>query len=141
MIKFSPITILIFIIYRVFLNDRPVGLYTIMEKYDKTWLANEFAHGSGDYERGILYEGEGGLRTVNRASLAYLGDSPDAYSSAAYSISEKPKEGVESLDELVEFIKFIRDQTEFQKQATPEEISATVAEWNKRFEVQGFLAR
>lgn len=129
------------ILNRVFLNDRPVGLYTIMEKYDKAWLTNEFANGSKDYNYGTLYEGEGGKTPQNRASLEYLGDDPAAYSNAAYSISEKPKVGIESFDDLVQFTKFIHDQLEFQKQATQEQLSASVAEWKKQFEVEGFLVR
>lgn len=122
----------------MFLNDRPVGIYTLMEKYDKTWLANEFANGSEDYNYGTLYEGEGG-KSKERASLQYLGDDPQAYNKSAYSISEKPKVGIESFDDLVQFTKFIDDQIKFQKQATKEQISATIPEWEKRFEVEGFL--
>ena len=110
-----------------------------MEKYDKTWLANEFNNGASKYAHGILYEGEGGSKSSVRADLSYKGDDPAAYNSSAYSVSEKSKLGVESLDDLTSFIKFINDQREFQKTANAEAISATVPDWEKQLDVENFL--
>lgn len=110
-----------------------------MEKYDKDWLANEFNAGGSKYPHGILYEGEGGKKDSVRADLSYKGDNPSAYNSSAYSVSEKSKLGVESLDDLTTFIKFIHDQREFQKTANAEAISATVPEWEKQLDVENFL--
>ncbi|EPB91686.1 hypothetical protein HMPREF1544_01397 [Mucor circinelloides 1006PhL] len=124
---------------RLFINNRAIGLFTLMEKYDKDWLANEFNAGGSKYPHGILYEGEGGKKDSVRADLSYKGDNPSAYNSSAYSVSEKSKLGVESLDDLTTFIKFIHDQREFQKTANAEAISATVPEWEKRLDVENFL--
>lgn len=110
-----------------------------MEKYDKKWLANEFNNGASKYANGILYEGEGGSRNSVRADLSYKGDDPSAYNSSAYSVSEKSKLGVESLDDLASFIKFINNQREFQKTANTEAISATVPDWEKQLDVENFL--
>ncbi|KAI8638351.1 coth protein-domain-containing protein [Parasitella parasitica] len=124
---------------RLFINDRPIGLFTLMEKYDKNWLANEFNAGKSDYAHGILYEGQGGSKDSVRADLSYKGDNPSAYNASAYSVSEKSKLGAESLDDLTTFIKFINDQRLFQKTASAESISATVPEWEKQLDVENFL--
>ncbi|KAG2191799.1 hypothetical protein INT46_000389 [Mucor plumbeus] len=124
---------------RLFINNRPIGLFIVMEKYDKKWLANEFNNGASKYANGILYEGEGGSRNSVRADLSYKGDDPSAYNSSAYSVSEKSKLGVESLDDLASFIKFINNQREFQKTANTEAISATVPDWEKQLDVENFL--
>ncbi|CEP19078.1 hypothetical protein [Parasitella parasitica] len=123
----------------LFINERPIGLFTLMEKYDKNWLANEFNAGKDDYAHGILYEGQGGSKDSVRADLSYKGDNPSAYNASAYSVSEKSKLGVESLDDLTTFIKFINDQRVFQKTADAESVSATVPEWEMRLDVENFL--
>ncbi|KAI7902395.1 coth protein-domain-containing protein [Cokeromyces recurvatus] len=119
---------------RVFLNDRAVGLFTLFEKYDDVWLANEFGAGSKDYKDGALYEGEGGTRS-RRADLSYKGDDLASYEKSAYSIAETAKD----LSELISFNKFINDQLEFQKTANNASISATTLEWEKQIDVEGFL--
>lgn len=113
-------------------------MFSLLEKYDKTWLANEFAAGSKDYAHGILYEGEGGGHS-NRADLSYKGDDPSSYESSAYTVAEKSEEGVESLNDIVSFIKFIDDQRNFQKTANATAISATMPLWEKQIDVEGFL--
>lgn len=126
-------------LYRVFLNNRAVGLFSLLEKYDKTWLANEFAAGSKKYANGILYEGEGGSKDSTRADLSYKGDDPSSYKTSAYSVSEKSEEGVESLNDIISFTKFIQEQRNFQKTANASAISATVPQWEKQIDVEGFL--
>ncbi|RCH99354.1 hypothetical protein CU098_010215 [Rhizopus stolonifer] len=124
---------------RVFLNDRPVGLFSLEEKYDKTWLTNEFGGASNEYATGILYEGEGGNSKNNRADLSYKGDQTSAYESSAYSVSEKSEAGANGLDDLSHFIQFIHDQQELQKTADAATIAATASEWEKQLDVEGFL--
>ncbi|OBZ91575.1 hypothetical protein A0J61_00378 [Choanephora cucurbitarum] len=119
---------------RVFINDRPVGLYSMLEKYDKTWLENEF----GDSSTGILYESEGGSRN-SRADLSYKGAEPSAYESSAYSVSEESEMGASGLDDLSSFIQFIHDQQQFQKKADDKSISATISKWEEQIDVEGFL--
>ncbi|KAI8382345.1 coth protein-domain-containing protein [Blakeslea trispora] len=119
---------------RVFINDRPVGLYSMLEKYDKTWLENEF----GDSSTGILYEAQGGSHN-NRADLSYKGSQPSAYESSAYSVSEESKMGANGLNDLSSFIQFIHDQQQFQKTADDKAISATIPKWEEQLDVEGFL--
>ncbi|KAI8991448.1 coth protein-domain-containing protein [Mycotypha africana] len=122
---------------RVFLNGRPIGLYTIMEKYDDTWLKNEFNAGN-KYKNGIFYEGEGGTGD-KRADLSYKGDNATDYAGSAYSIAEKSDSGDDSLNDLIAFIKFINQQLEFQKSANQTSLNATVTDWESHLDVEGFL--
>ncbi|KAI7868043.1 coth protein-domain-containing protein [Mucor mucedo] len=126
---------------RVFINDRAIGLFSLLEKYDDTWLANTF--GSGDiksYSNGLLYEGEGGKKDENRADLSYKGDNPALYDSSAYSVAENPAQGVKNdFSDLIVFTKFIRDQIEFQKGNNRSAIEATKPLWEQQIDVEGFL--
>ncbi|KAI9471011.1 MAG: coth protein-domain-containing protein [Benjaminiella poitrasii] len=123
---------------RVFLNNRAVGIFIVFEKYDDVWLANEFSAGAKKYKNGILYEGEGGSGD-KRADLSYKGDELASYEETAYSVSEKSDSGVEDLSELVSFTKFIDGQLQFQQTADNASISATIPEWEKQIDVEGFL--
>ncbi|KAI9301696.1 coth protein-domain-containing protein [Cunninghamella echinulata] len=124
---------------RVFINDRPMGLFLLGEKYDDHWLRNEFAKGDKSYQTGILYEGEGVKKSNKHAAdLSYHGDDLSYYTSSAYSISEKPEVGTNSMNDLVSFTKFIDDQLKLQ-QTNGNNASASLDEWNKHIDLNGFF--
>ncbi|KAI9266333.1 coth protein-domain-containing protein [Helicostylum pulchrum] len=123
---------------RLFLNDRPIGLFSLLEKYDDLWLQNQF--NEDPKSNGVLYEGEGGQKDETRADLSYKGDDATAYTNTAYSISEDPAVGTKNdLSDLISFTKFINDQLEFQKTASSAEIDRTTLLWEKQLDVEGFL--
>lgn len=117
------------------------------EKYDKTWLANEFGPAeasAGKYDNGVLYEGEGGRTDDKRADLSYKGDNPSTYNSSAYSVAENPAQGAkDDFTELMLFTKFIQSQLDFQKANANNlnAIESTTAEWEKQIDVEGFLVK
>jgi hypothetical protein len=126
------------------LNNRAVGLYSLLEKYDDVWLANEFGPkeaSAGKYSNGIMYEGEGGEKK-RRADLSYKGDNLNAYNSSAYSVAENPAKGAkDDFTELMLFTKFIQSQLDFQK-SNSNNVNAfenTTASWEKQLDVEGFL--
>lgn len=130
---------------RVFLNNRAVGLYSLLEKYDETWLANEFGPkeaSAGKYDNGIMYEGRGGKKDEKRADLSYKGDNLSAYNASAYEVAENPSKGPKNdFTELMLFTKFIQSQLNFQK-ANSNNVNAienTTTEWEQRIDVEGFL--
>lgn len=129
----------------MFLNGRAVGLYSLLEKYDDTWLANEFgpskASQNKKYANGILYEGEGGKKDQNRADLSYKGENQALYNASAYAIDEKPAKGPNDFTELIAFTKFINDQLVLQKSGNKAKISASTTEWEEWIDVEGFLVK
>jgi hypothetical protein len=136
----------LFINNRVFLNNRAIGLYSLLEKYDDVWLANEFGPAPASeskYENGIFYEGEGGKQDNTRADLSYKGENQSLYNSSAYSIAEKPAQTGSTNDftELISFTKFINDQLNFQQSNNSTMISYTTKEWEKQIDVEGFLVK
>ncbi|KAI8085487.1 coth protein-domain-containing protein [Thamnidium elegans] len=123
---------------RLFLNDRPIGLFSLLEKYDDLWLQNQF--NEDPKSNGVLYEGEGGKDDETRADLSYKGDDATAYADTAYAISEDPAVGAKNdLSDLISFTKFINDQLEFQKTASSADIARTTSLWEKQLDVEGFL--
>ncbi|EIE82833.1 hypothetical protein G6F46_011184 [Rhizopus delemar] len=126
---------------RVYFNDRPIGLFIITEKYDTTWLNQNFNRQRDKvYYNGILYEGHGGRSSNNRADLSFKG--LGAFKDAAYEISEAPSKGENSFNELNDFTKFINDQSTMMLNARDRVIMENTAavEWEKHIDVDGFLA-
>ncbi|KAI9358761.1 coth protein-domain-containing protein [Pilaira anomala] len=123
---------------RLYINDRPFGLFSLLEKYDDTWLENQF--NEEPKSTGVLYEGEGGKKNT-RADLSYKGDDANSYDSIAYSVSEDPAVGTKNdFSDLISFTKFINDQLEFQKtNKNATELAGTTALWEKELDVEGFL--
>lgn len=117
-----------------------MGLYLLGDKYDDNWLRHEFAKGDKHYQNGILYEGEGTKKSnKHSADLSYHGDDVAYYKDSAYSISEKPEVGINSMDDLVSFTKFIDNQLKLQNSHS--NTSASLAEWNKHFDLNGFFIK
>ncbi|KAI8099678.1 coth protein-domain-containing protein [Halteromyces radiatus] len=124
---------------RLFINNRAVGLFLLVERYDDNWLQNEFGSGKTSYENGILYQGEG-MQRDNRhaADLSFHGNDPTYYQSSAYSVTEKPKVATDNLDEdLISFTKFIDDQLKLDKRSVNS--NTTVNAWNDQIDINGYF--
>ncbi|KAG0174779.1 hypothetical protein DFQ28_008635 [Apophysomyces sp. BC1034] len=92
---------------RVFFNNRPLGLYGLIENYKNPWLKNEFAGGK-KFDQGILYQGiYFSDKTGIGADLGYRGDNLTAYVDRTYKIKEPPKEGPSDFRKLMEFTRFL----------------------------------
>ncbi|ORE05374.1 coth-domain-containing protein [Rhizopus microsporus var. microsporus] len=125
---------------RLFMNEQPIGLYLLVEKYDSTWLANEFdSKRNGQYKNGITYEGHGGRTERNRADFSFKGDDPRIFEESSFEIAEGPKEGNNDFGELVEFTRFVRDQQYLQRSTNAVAKARARYEWEKRLDVEGFL--
>ncbi|KAG0166507.1 hypothetical protein DFQ28_001388 [Apophysomyces sp. BC1034] len=92
---------------RVFFNDRPMGLFGLIENYKNPWLKNEFAGGK-KFDQGILYQGLSHSKTTGPFSdLAYRGDNLTAYANGAYRIKEAPRKGPDDYTRLMKFTRFL----------------------------------
>ncbi|KAG0178737.1 hypothetical protein DFQ29_003069 [Apophysomyces sp. BC1021] len=91
---------------RVFFNNRPMGLFGLIENYKNPWLKNEFSGGK-KMDQGILYQGMSGSTPGYRSDLGYLGDNETAYAASAYHIKEAPKKGPADFTRLMEFTRFL----------------------------------
>lgn len=119
---------------RVYINQRPAGLFMLEEKYEDHWLEAEFGGGSKSYEWGPLYRGEGRTKS-NAADLSYHGDDTKYYSTEApYSVQAKAEVGTTvEYSDVANFTKFIDGQLK-----SP---TASIAEWNKYINVDVFLIK
>ncbi|KAI8074639.1 coth protein-domain-containing protein [Gongronella butleri] len=118
---------------RVFLNQRPIGLYLVVEQYDDNFLQNTFNAGKKKYNNGILYEGSDVNKHTNRAAdLSYHGDDVAYYNQSAYDIAEAPKDDKkDNYDQLIQFTKFIDGQLK----ATNKSADA----WKNQLDANGML--
>ncbi|KAI9320854.1 coth protein-domain-containing protein [Dichotomocladium elegans] len=118
---------------RLFINNKPFGLYTLTEHIKPSWLENEFAEEGAKYKNGVLYQGI--RRTpksdlVNHMSdLAYYNGNASAYEDGQYVIKEEPKKAKVGYGPLEEFTKQIHQAT------------ADVDKWNAFFDVEGFIRK
>jgi hypothetical protein len=125
---------------RVFIDNRPYGLFGVQEDYENPWLVNEFNNGVQDsYSQGTLYAG------VITAPLTYLGDNSTIYSEPGdnlfkdpmYEIKENPSKGgeklVASFDQLLGFMKFLT--------TAPTTESNAVAIWNSHIDTDSVIRR
>ncbi|CEP14944.1 hypothetical protein [Parasitella parasitica] len=97
---------------RVFANQRPVGLYGLIETFQDPWAANVFAGGDFNYKPGYLYQGQ--LAGPNQSEhiysdLSYYGENITLYSLGQYKIKTGAgkKEKPDDYRELQRFTKFI----------------------------------
>ncbi|KAI8062374.1 hypothetical protein BC940DRAFT_322190 [Gongronella butleri] len=75
------------------INDRAIGLFLLIERYDDHWLRNEFAAGDKHYANGILYKGDGNIKTKKyKADLSYHGNATAPYEQTSYSVEVEPKQ-------------------------------------------------
>ncbi|KAI8142251.1 coth protein-domain-containing protein [Fennellomyces sp. T-0311] len=118
---------------RVFLNGRPMGLYTVIEHFKPSWLRSEFGNGDKSYNHGVLYQGA--KRTPlsdlagHTANLDYYPNNDTAYEDGQYRIKEEPK-GVPPVGfkPLIDFTKFIHDVS-----------TGDAAAWDSQIDIEGFI--
>ncbi|KAL0094855.1 coth protein-domain-containing protein [Phycomyces blakesleeanus] len=119
---------------RVIMNDRPLGLFGLIENYKDPWLSNEFANGNVKYEQGILYQAvyqvDNGNVNITLSDLSYY-QNITKYETGAYKIKADSTNGIASLDPLIEFTKFIKD--------APTDTPNAVHIWNKKLDTESFL--
>ncbi|GAA5798492.1 hypothetical protein HPULCUR_003896 [Helicostylum pulchrum] len=120
---------------RLFIDNKAVGLYGLIETFQDPWVAAEFADGEKDYGAGYLYQGTGlsqlGSRAYTISDLSYEGVDIENYNGGQYKIKAgKHKKRISSYEYLQEFIKFINETS----------VSTTSeSEWEKKLDVDGFL--
>jgi spore coat protein CotH len=120
---------------RVFLNDKELGLFGIIETFKNPWLANSFANGDTKYKNGNLYQGAfttPQASAVNRTSDLSFYDNITAYADGQYEIKEEASESKK--DDW----KPLMDFTEFIAKAPTSETNA-VASWKKQLDTDSFL--
>ncbi|GAA5802728.1 hypothetical protein HPULCUR_008202 [Helicostylum pulchrum] len=122
---------------RVFINNKPFGLFGLQEDFDEVWLPNEFNNGDkANYNQGTLYTGK------IRAELRYLGENETLYVSTdnphkqpMYKIEEAPRKNGEKLaasfQRLIDFTKFLANAPSTEPNA--------VALWNQQIDTESVL--
>ncbi|CAO3656949.1 unnamed protein product [Mucor hiemalis] len=99
---------------RVFINNKPVGLYGIIETFQDPWVANEFAGGNKDYTPGYLYQGQGAAENQTLPVLSDLSYYPNVsyYNAGPYKIKAGPsKKNDEDYTNLQKFTKFVSESS------------------------------
>lgn len=117
---------------RLFLNDREIGLFGIIDTFKNPWLTNVFANGSTDYKNGILYQGlyaSPDSNALNLTSDLSYYDNSTLYELGQYKIKEDPAKGKSNYKDLKKFTKFI-DQAS---------ANTTSEEWKKKLDTDAFL--
>ncbi|KAG2211882.1 hypothetical protein INT47_004569 [Mucor saturninus] len=118
---------------RVFMNERELGLFGLIEAFQNPWLANEFNGGDIFYKNGYLYQGNSEDPYPGHTSdLAYYKDNLTAYADGQYKIKEEEKGG--SKDDFQPLMDFTRSIAE-----APVNTSDAVTIWNKAMDTEGFL--
>ncbi|KAG2237296.1 hypothetical protein INT48_009029 [Thamnidium elegans] len=120
---------------RLFIDNKAVGLYGLIETFQDPWAAAEFADGEKGYKSGYLYQGIGLALTssgeVRASDLRYEGIDMASYRAGQYKIKAgKHKKRINAYQDLQEFTKFINESS---VSTTPE------SEWEKKLDVDGFL--
>ncbi|EPB83655.1 hypothetical protein HMPREF1544_09571 [Mucor circinelloides 1006PhL] len=118
---------------RVFINQKPAGLYGLIETFQDPWTANVFGGGDANYKSGYLYQGQiaGPNQTVPVFSdLSYYGENTTLYSLGQYKIKAgtDKDETPDDFKDLQEFTKFINGTTS----------NTTVEEWEKHLDTEVF---
>ncbi|KAG2171518.1 hypothetical protein INT43_008244, partial [Umbelopsis isabellina] len=119
---------------RVILNDKPLGLFLLVDQLDKTWLRAAYGGAKKKAATGILYMGN---RVLNgsegqqfMSDLSYLGDDESLYGkNDAYLLKQKSSDKEDKdFTRLAEFTKQISQSSSFDVQA-----------WNDLLDVDVFL--
>ncbi|KAI8881326.1 coth-domain-containing protein [Backusella circina FSU 941] len=118
---------------RVFMNNKPLGLYGLIETFQDPWLASEFANGDENYKSGELYQGILASFTQTEfviSDFGYMGENITKYNMGQY----KMKAGEDKKEEkgfvaLKDFTKFVNGTTK----------DTSVDEWEKHIDTKAFL--
>ncbi|KAI8880086.1 coth-domain-containing protein [Backusella circina FSU 941] len=118
---------------RVFINNKPIGLYGLIDSYHDPWVAGEFANGDEGYLSGDMYEGTFAELTQKEfiiSDLKYWGENLTKYELGQYKyIPGKKGHTQENFTALKDFTRFVDQTTE----------NTPLEEWEKYFEVNGFM--
>ncbi|KAI9283277.1 coth protein-domain-containing protein [Sporodiniella umbellata] len=115
---------------RVFMNDRELGLFGIIDPFKNGWLSTMFAGGDSSYKNGYLYQAGLGLGT-GVPDLSYTTNS-SAYASGLYKVKDKASGGKkDNFEPLIELTKFIAE--------APTNTSDAVAKWSEKIDMDSVL--
>jgi hypothetical protein len=124
-----------FFLFRLFINNQPIGLFGIIEDFSNRWLKNEFADGDKQYQPGELYQGD--MTDLKKdtglvANLAYYEDLAD-YNMKQYSAQagKNKKNKPQVFEALQDFTKFINESTK----------DTSIEEWEEHLDIESFLRR
>ncbi|CAO3627743.1 unnamed protein product [Mucor hiemalis] len=121
---------------RVFMNEKELGLFGIIETFQDPWIANSFANGSTSYKQGNLYQGvfqsPASGRLNHTSDLSYY-NNVTAYADGQYKVKADATKGKKSPDyePLMKFTKFI--------ETAPTNTSDAVDVWNSKLDTDSFL--
>ncbi|KAI9033948.1 coth protein-domain-containing protein [Phycomyces nitens] len=120
---------------RVVMNDKPLGLFGLIETFKNPWLRNEFANGDENYENGPLYQGaflsSDSIAEKVYSDLSYYENNITKYELGQYKIKENATNGDSNFQLLMDFTKFISE--------APTNTSDAVEVWQKTFDTDSFL--
>ncbi|CEP14745.1 hypothetical protein [Parasitella parasitica] len=120
---------------RVFLNDREIGLFGLIDTFHNPWLANVFDDGNSKYKNGYLYQAvfsTANSSAVNHTSDLSYYDNITAYKDGQYEIKVEAAKGKkDNFKPLMDFTKFIS--------TAPTNSSGAVAAWKKELDTDSFL--
>lgn len=123
---------LICFFYSLFINNRPIGLYGLIETFQDPWAASQFAGGDKDYKSGYLYQGVTAAenQTVPAISNLEYYSNLSWYNAGEYKIKAGPsRKKEEDYIPLQSFTKFIEDADN----------ETSVEEWDKKLDTEGFI--
>ncbi|KAI9029709.1 coth protein-domain-containing protein [Phycomyces nitens] len=135
---------------RLFVNERPMGLYLFIDNYKSPFIDNVINGGDSD-SHGILYQGSMPENPMAQdileqgANLAYAGPNIEDYffkGVSAYKLAEdgtKKGKGYEPLVKLIRFINDPKPDDDDDNENENGQGSALERAWNKRIDVDLFL--
>ncbi|CAO3626633.1 unnamed protein product [Cunninghamella blakesleeana] len=122
---------------RVFINDKPVGLFLLAEKYSDDWLGMEYNEGKDSYQNGVLYKPSGSAGKSNcTADLSYFED--NTLYNDIYKVEEPSEVKDVGMQDLINFTKFVDDQIHWQMLGN-NSLDTSAALWEKKMNVKGFI--
>ncbi|KAI8065445.1 coth protein-domain-containing protein [Gongronella butleri] len=107
---------------RLIINDRPIGLFTLIEAYKGTYLRNQF-NGGKKFDQGTLFKGVG-----FSSDLMPMANMTDY--AGAYEVEDKPDKGNATMEKVVKLTQFLYN--------APVGDGAE-DEWNKYLDVESFI--
>ncbi|KAI9283280.1 coth protein-domain-containing protein [Sporodiniella umbellata] len=115
---------------RVFMNDRELGLFGIIDPFKNGWLSTMFASGDSSYKNGNLYQ-SGFNSNSYLPDLSYI-NNKTAYADGQYKIKEKASGNKkDNFEPLMDLTKFIAE--------APTNTSDAVAKWNEMIDTDSIL--
>ncbi|KAI8146732.1 coth protein-domain-containing protein [Fennellomyces sp. T-0311] len=125
---------------RVFINDRAIGLFGLIESYSNPWTRDEFGYGGNWFRHGIMYQAKSSdtmqHRTPYISDLRFHseqeGDMEQHYAKGQYKIKGNPSRGKPSFLPLARLTKFV---AEAPTRGTP----CTVAAWQRHLNIESVL--